>query len=65
MLIRRVARIGVRTVEIFRELGLDDAGWNAVENGGYFGAREQALCHYSPALIRNLEENWRAHERGD
>src|SRR3954468_5368527 len=27
--------------------------------------REQAVCHFSPALIRNLEENWRAHERGD
>jgi thioesterase DpgC len=26
-------------------------------------AREQAHCHFSPALIRNLEENWRAHER--
>jgi thioesterase DpgC len=28
-------------------------------------AREQAVCHFSPALIRNLEENWRAHERQD
>jgi (3,5-dihydroxyphenyl)acetyl-CoA 1,2-dioxygenase len=27
--------------------------------------REQAVCHFSPALIRNLEENWRAHERQD
>jgi thioesterase DpgC len=27
--------------------------------------REQAACHFSPALIRNLEENWRAHERQD
>jgi thioesterase DpgC len=26
-------------------------------------AREQALCHYSPALIRNLEANWNAHQR--
>jgi thioesterase DpgC len=26
-------------------------------------SREQALCLYSPALIRNLEEGWRAHER--
>lgn len=26
-------------------------------------SREQAVCHFSPALIRNLEENWRAHER--
>jgi thioesterase DpgC len=28
-------------------------------------SREQAVCHFSPALIRNLEENWRAHERRD
>ena len=27
--------------------------------------REQAVCHFSPALIRNLEQNWRAHERRD
>ncbi len=26
-------------------------------------AREQAYCLYSPALIRNLQENWKAHER--
>src|SRR4051794_7758903 len=26
-------------------------------------AREQAFCHFSPALIRNLERHWRAHER--
>jgi (3,5-dihydroxyphenyl)acetyl-CoA 1,2-dioxygenase len=26
-------------------------------------AREQAYCHFSPALIRNLERHWRAHER--
>jgi (3,5-dihydroxyphenyl)acetyl-CoA 1,2-dioxygenase len=26
-------------------------------------AREQAYCHFSPALIRNLEDNWNAHER--
>jgi thioesterase DpgC len=26
-------------------------------------AREQAYCHFSPALIRNLEENWGAHRR--
>jgi (3,5-dihydroxyphenyl)acetyl-CoA 1,2-dioxygenase len=26
-------------------------------------AREQAYCHFSPALIRNLEENWGAHQR--
>jgi thioesterase DpgC len=26
-------------------------------------AREQALCHFSPALITNLERNWNAHQR--
>lgn len=26
-------------------------------------AREQAYCHFSPALIRNLEQNWGAHKR--
>ena len=26
-------------------------------------AREQAYCHLSPALVRNLEEHWNAHER--
>ena len=26
-------------------------------------AREQASCHFSPALIANLERNWNAHQR--
>jgi thioesterase DpgC len=26
-------------------------------------AREQAFCHFSPALIANLERNWNAHNR--
>jgi thioesterase DpgC len=26
-------------------------------------AREQAYCHFSPALIRNLEIHWNAHQR--
>ncbi len=26
-------------------------------------AREQANCHLSPALVRNLERNWNAHQR--
>jgi thioesterase DpgC len=26
-------------------------------------AREQAFCHFSPALVRNLERNWSAHQR--
>ncbi len=49
---RRALRIGQEPIETFRE---------------YMATycREQAACHYSPALIRNLEENWRAHERSD
>jgi thioesterase DpgC len=26
-------------------------------------AREQAYCHFSPALVRNLEQNWVARDR--
>jgi len=26
-------------------------------------AREQAYCHFSPALIANLERYWNAHNR--
>jgi hypothetical protein len=26
-------------------------------------ALEQARCHLSQSLVRNLEMNWRAHER--
>jgi thioesterase DpgC len=26
-------------------------------------AREQARCYLSPALVNNLEQNWKAHER--
>jgi hypothetical protein len=26
-------------------------------------AREQAYCHFSPALIANLERNWNAGSR--
>ena len=26
-------------------------------------AREQAYCHFSPALIANLERHWNAHNR--
>jgi enoyl-CoA hydratase/carnithine racemase len=49
---RRALRIAEEPLETFRS-------YMAVY------AREQASCHFSPALIRNLEENWRAHERGD
>jgi thioesterase DpgC len=49
---RRAIRIGQEPLDVFRE---------------YMATycREQAVCHFSPALIRNLEENWRAHERKD
>jgi thioesterase DpgC len=49
---RRALRIAQEPLDIFRE---------------YMStySREQAVCHFSPALIRNLEENWRAHERRD
>jgi thioesterase DpgC len=47
---RRALRIGQEPIEVFRE-------YMAVF------AREQAVCHLSPALVRNLEEHWRAHER--
>jgi (3,5-dihydroxyphenyl)acetyl-CoA 1,2-dioxygenase len=47
---RRALRIGAEPLDVFRE---------------YMStfAREQAQCHLSPALVRNLEEHWRAHER--
>jgi thioesterase DpgC len=49
---RRALRIAQEPLDIFRE---------------YMStySREQAACYFSPALIRNLEENWRAHERRD
>jgi (3,5-dihydroxyphenyl)acetyl-CoA 1,2-dioxygenase len=31
--------------------------------GAGASAREQAYCHFSPALIANLERNWNAKER--
>jgi enoyl-CoA hydratase/carnithine racemase len=47
---RRALRVGAESLDTFRE---------------YMAAfcREQAYCHFSPALVRNLEEHWRAHER--
>jgi (3,5-dihydroxyphenyl)acetyl-CoA 1,2-dioxygenase len=47
---RRAMRIGQEPLELFRE---------------YMAlfAREQARCHLSPALVANLEQHWRAHER--
>jgi thioesterase DpgC len=47
---RAAFRIGQEPLDVFRE-------YMAVY------AREQAVCHFSDALIRNLEQNWRAHER--
>jgi thioesterase DpgC len=47
---RRAMRVGQEPLEVFRQ---------------YMAtyAREQAFCHLSPALVRNLEEHWNARER--
>jgi thioesterase DpgC len=47
---RRALRIGEETLNTFRM---------------YFSAyaRDQAYCHFSPALIANLEREWNAHNR--
>ena len=47
---RRALRVGQEPLEVFRE---------------YMAtyAREQAYCHLSPALVRNLEQHWNAAER--
>ncbi len=47
---RRAMRVGEEPIDVFRQ---------------YMAtfAREQAYCHLSPALVRNLEEHWNAHER--
>ena len=47
---RRALRIGQETLDTFRM---------------YFSAyaRDQAYCHFSPALIANLEREWNAHNR--
>jgi thioesterase DpgC len=47
---RRAMRVGLEPLDTFRE-------YMAVY------AREQAACHFSPALIANLEQHWRAGER--
>jgi (3,5-dihydroxyphenyl)acetyl-CoA 1,2-dioxygenase len=47
---RRAIRIGQEPLDLFRR-------YMAVY------AREQARCHFSPALIANLERNWNAHNR--
>jgi (3,5-dihydroxyphenyl)acetyl-CoA 1,2-dioxygenase len=47
---RRAMRVGQEPLELFR---------------AYMAtyAREQAYCHFSPALVRNLEQHWNAHNR--
>jgi thioesterase DpgC len=47
---RRALRIGQESIDLFRR---------AVS----LYAREQAFCHFSPALIANLERNWDAQNR--
>jgi (3,5-dihydroxyphenyl)acetyl-CoA 1,2-dioxygenase len=47
---RRAFRVGAEPLDTFR-------AYMAVY------AREQAVCHFSPQLIANLEHNWRANER--
>jgi (3,5-dihydroxyphenyl)acetyl-CoA 1,2-dioxygenase len=47
---RRALRVGEEPLDVFRQ---------------YMAtfSREQAYCHVSPALVRNLEQHWNAHER--
>jgi (3,5-dihydroxyphenyl)acetyl-CoA 1,2-dioxygenase len=47
---RRAIRVGEEPLDLFRR---------------YMAtfAKEQAHCHLSPALVRNLEEHWNAHQR--
>jgi thioesterase DpgC len=47
---RRMLRVGVEPLDLFRT-------YMAVY------AREQAFCHFSPALIANLERHWDARDR--
>jgi (3,5-dihydroxyphenyl)acetyl-CoA 1,2-dioxygenase len=47
---RRALRVGQEPLDLFRE-------YMAVY------AHEQAYCHLSPALVRNLEEHWNARRR--
>jgi enoyl-CoA hydratase/carnithine racemase len=48
---RRALRVGAEPLDLFRR---------------YMSVfcREQAFCHFSPALVRNLEQHWNAHQRG-
>jgi thioesterase DpgC len=47
---RRALRVGAEPLDVFRR-------YMSVFCG------EQAYCHFSPALVRNLEQHWSAHER--
>jgi (3,5-dihydroxyphenyl)acetyl-CoA 1,2-dioxygenase len=47
---RAAMRVGAEPLDLFRE-------YMATYSG------EQAYCHLSPALVRNLEEHWNAHRR--
>ena len=47
---RRALRVGQEPLDLFRR-------YMAVYT------REQAYCHFSPALIANLEREWNAHKR--
>jgi thioesterase DpgC len=47
---RRGLRIGQESIDLFRRYAA-------------LYAREQAFCHFSPALIANLERNWDAQNR--
>jgi (3,5-dihydroxyphenyl)acetyl-CoA 1,2-dioxygenase len=47
---RRAMRVGEEPLDLFRR-------YMAVYT------REQAYCHFSPALISNLERHWNAHQR--
>jgi len=47
---RKALRVGEEPLDVFRQ-------YMALY------AREQAECHFSPALIRNLEQNWDARRR--
>ena len=47
---RRAFRVGQEPMDLFRR-------YMSVY------AREQAYCHFSPQLIKNLERNWNAAQR--
>ena len=47
---RRAIRVGQEPLDLFRRYAS-------------VYAREQAYCHFSPALIANLERNWDARNR--